>query len=69
MTISSNGPDWKHGILTTAECKGCNWISKTQLRERCRIQFWRAKNFSKAAQISGTYTVATSQTILKSTFA
>ena len=30
---------------------------------------WRAKNFSRTAQISGMYTVATSQTMCKSTLA
>ena len=30
---------------------------------------WRAKNFSSTAQISGTYMVATSQTMCKSTLA
>lgn len=37
--------------------------------ERLSTHTWRAKIFSSAAQISGIYTVATSQTMRKSTLA
>jgi hypothetical protein len=53
--IEADNPRGAHPVRRSGECLSAH--------------SWRAKNFSSTAQISGKYTVATSQTICKSTLA
>jgi hypothetical protein len=55
--------------IDSSRSEAIRLVLRPRWGERLSTHTWRAKIFSSAAQISGIYTVATSQTMCKSTLA
>lgn len=68
--MGQRGSSRKAGGTSRVEADGPRGARSVRRWDECfSAHIWRAKNFSSTAQISGIYTVATSQTMCKSTLA